>query len=76
MSDLERLQKILAEPLGYLHPQRLIVPAEFEGPEAQNVLNRIVLEGLGLQGPWPSMPMTGVAKQWVRHWRHCPISRC
>jgi type III secretion system OrgA/MxiK family protein len=72
MSDLECLQKILGEPLGYLHPQRLIVPAEFEGVEAQNVLNRIVLEGLEPQGPWPSMPMTGVVKQWVRHWRHLP----
>ncbi|CAH0213898.1 secretion system protein [Pseudomonas brassicacearum] len=72
MSDLECLEHILAEPLGYLHPQRLLVPAGFEGPEARTVLNRIVLEGLGLQDPWPATPLSGVAKQWVRHWRQLP----
>jgi type III secretion system OrgA/MxiK family protein len=72
MSELELLERILVEPLGYLHPQRLVVPAGFEGIEARTLLNRIVLEGLGLQGPWPSMPLTGVAKQWVRHWRQLP----
>ncbi|WP_339504448.1 secretion system protein [Pseudomonas sp. RL_105y_Pfl2_101] len=72
MSDLECLEHILAEPLAYLHPQRLVIPAGFEGDEARTLLNRIVLEGLGLQMPWPSMPLTGVVKQWVRHWRQLP----
>lgn len=72
MSELELLERILVEPLGYLHPQRLVVPAGFDGIEAHAVLNRIVLEGLELQGPWPSMPLTGVAKQWVSHWRQLP----
>ncbi|WHS62138.1 secretion system protein [Pseudomonas sp. G2-4] len=71
MSDVDGLQKILAEPLEYLHPQRLVVPAGFDGAQARSLLNRIVLEGLALQGPWPS-PLTGVAKQWVRHWRRLP----
>jgi type III secretion system OrgA/MxiK family protein len=72
MSHAECLQRILAEPLSYLHPQRLSVPAGFDGPEARNLLNRIVLEGLELQGPWPSTPLTAVASQWVRHWRQLP----
>lgn len=72
MSDIDRLQRILTEPLGYLHPQRLVVPAGFEGIEARSLLNRIVLEGLQMQGPWPSTALTGVAKQWVRHWRQLP----
>jgi type III secretion system OrgA/MxiK family protein len=72
MSELECLQKILVEPLDYLHPQRFAVPVGFEGAEARNLLNRILLEGLQWQGPWPSMPLTGVAKQWVRHWRQLP----
>lgn len=72
MTDVERLQEILADPLAYLHPRRLVVPAGFDGPEARGLLNRIVLEGLELQGPWPSVPLTGVAKQWVRHWRRLP----
>ncbi|WP_458130706.1 secretion system protein [Pseudomonas sp. R3-41] len=72
MSELECLEQILAEPLGYLHPQRTVVSAEFDGIEARTVLNRILLEGLGLQGPWPSVPLTGVTKQWVRYWRQLP----
>ncbi|BCX66981.1 secretion system protein [Pseudomonas izuensis] len=72
MSHAESLRAILAEPLDYLHPQRLTVPARFNGPEARNLLNRILLEGLELQGPWPSTPLTAVAKQWVRHWRQLP----
>ncbi|UQI32908.1 secretion system protein [Pseudomonas bijieensis] len=72
MSDTEGLQQILAEPLAYLHPRRLVIPAGFEDAAARRLLNRIVLEGLELQGPWPSVPLTGVAKQWVRHWRQLP----
>jgi type III secretion system OrgA/MxiK family protein len=72
MSDLEHLQQIFAEPLAYLHPQRLVIPAGFEGDAARRQLNRIVLQGLELQGPWPTVPLTGVVKQWVRHWRQLP----
>lgn len=72
MWEVECLQEILAEPLGYLHPQRLAVPPEFGGPEARSLLNRMVLEGLELQGPWPSMALTGVTKHWIRHWRQLP----
>ncbi|MGJ7515654.1 secretion system protein [Pseudomonas baetica] len=72
MSHAECLQAIVAEPLGYLHPQRLTVPPGFEGGEARELLNRILLEGLELQGPWPSTPLSAVAIQWVRHWRQLP----
>ncbi|WP_237884957.1 secretion system protein [Pseudomonas sp. PGPR40] len=72
MSHAECLQRILAEPLSYLHPQRLPVPAGFDGPEARNLINRILVEGLALQGPWPSMPLTAVANRWVRHWAQLP----
>lgn len=72
MAHVECLAEILAGPLRYLHPQRLSVPAGFDGPEAQLRLNRILLEGLQLQGPWPSPPLTCVARQWVCHWRQLP----
>jgi type III secretion system OrgA/MxiK family protein len=72
MAHAECLQAILAEPVSYLHPQRLPVPAGFDGPEVTNLLNRILLEGLELQGPWPLLPLTAVATQWVRHWRRLP----
>ena len=72
MSHAECLQAILAEPLSYLHPQRLSVPAGFDGGEARTLLNGMLLEGLGLQGPWPFVPLTAVAIQWVRHWQQLP----
>ncbi|MNU48659.1 Oxygen-regulated invasion protein OrgA [compost metagenome] len=72
MSPAECLQGILENPLSYLHPQRLSIPAEFDGPEARRLLEQMLLEGLELQGPWPATPLTGVASQWVRHWRQLP----
>jgi len=72
MARVEGLQAILAEPLSYLHPQRLSVPAGFDCPEARRLLNRIVLEGLQLEGPWPSVQLSPMANQWVGHWRRLP----
>lgn len=72
MAIAEGLQAILAEPLSYLHPQRLSVPAGFEGQQARGLLNGILLEGLATRSPWPSTPLTAVAAQWVRHWRRLP----
>lgn len=72
MSHVESLQVILAEPLSYLHPLRLQVPAGFETPEVRKQLNLMVLEGLELQGPWPSTPLSPMAHQWVGHWRQLP----
>ena len=72
MSPVDCLQGILENPLNYLHPQRLSVPTGFDGPDARKMLERMLLEGLELQGPWPSAPLTAVAIQWVRHWRQLP----
>ncbi|QFG34079.1 secretion system protein [Pseudomonas umsongensis] len=73
MSHVESLSQILAEPLSYLHPQRLLLPEEFTWPEARSLLNRILLEGLEKQGASPATPpLTAVAQQWVRHWRQLP----
>lgn len=72
MSHAECWQRILAEPLSYLHPQRLCLPTEFEGDEARSVLDRILLEGLGLDALRPATPMTVVGNLWVRHWRQLP----
>lgn len=71
-SSAECWRRILAEPLDYMHAQRLSVPPGFEAPEAKRVLNQIVLEGLELQGPWPATPLTAVANVWIRQWRQMP----
>lgn len=71
-SSGERWQRIFAEPLNYLHAQRLTVPTGFETPDARRMLNQIVLDGLSMQGPWPAMPQTAIAQVWVRQWRQLP----
>jgi type III secretion system OrgA/MxiK family protein len=68
----ERLQRILAEPLDYLHVERLRIPAGFEGAEARRALNQIVLEGLASEGPWPAAPLGTVADHWVQQWHQLP----
>lgn len=69
MACAERLRQILGEPLEYLHPQRLELPAGFDNPGARCALNRILLEGSDLSAPWPC---NGVAQQWIRQWRQLP----
>lgn len=72
MACAERLQQILAEPVDYVHVERLSIPVDLAGPDARHVLNRIVLEGLELQGPWPATPLNAVAALWIRQWRQLP----
>jgi hypothetical protein len=71
MSDSECLLRIIGEPLDYLHPQRLSLPPAFQGPQARQVLNRILLADLD-QGPWPSVAPTALAYLWIRQWRQLP----
>lgn len=68
----ERLRWILAEPVDYVHAERLHIPTGFEGPDARRALNQIVLDGLELQGPWPAVPLTAVAHLWIRQWHQLP----
>lgn len=72
MSHVEQLQRILDEPLSYLHPQRLSLPAGFEGFETLDQLNRIVSEGCATEGLRPLVPLSGMARQWVRLWEQLP----
>lgn len=72
MAHAESLQRILAEPLSYLHPQRLSLPSQFDGAEARSLLDRMLLEGLDLQGPWPATPLSAMGNLWIGHWRELP----
>lgn len=72
MSCAERLRQILDEPLAYLHPQRLELPAGFENAQARHALDQLLLDGLGLRNESPSMPLSAVALQWVKQWRQLP----
>lgn len=71
-SIAERLQRILAQPLDYVHPQRLQLPPEFAGSEARCALNRLLVEGLGQPQLLPATPQTAVAQAWIRQWQQLP----
>ena len=71
-SSAERWQRILTEPLDYLHAQRLTVPSGFEAADARRVINQILFEGLPQAGPWPAMPQTAIAHMWIGQWRQLP----
>lgn len=73
MTNVDCLQTILAQPLSYLDPQRLSVPAGFDGEQARMQLNGMLLEGLALQAPWPSAPLSAMATLWVSHWWRLPF---
>ena len=76
MSCAERLRRILDEPLDYLHPQRLQLPAGFNHGKARDALNRILLEGMDSPEAATSMPLTAVAQLWIRTWGQLPYIAC
>ena len=76
MSCVERLRRILDEPLDYLHPQRLQLPAGFNHAEARHALNQILLERMDSPEASTSMPLTAVAQLWIRTWRQLPYIAC
>jgi hypothetical protein len=71
MPNSEYLPGIIGAPLDYVHPQRLSLPDDFQGPEARRVLNRILVEGID-PGPWPAASPTAMACLWLRHWHQLP----
>ncbi|WP_030127895.1 secretion system protein [Pseudomonas sp. QTF5] len=75
-SCAERLRQIFYEPLDYVHPQRLRIPEGFDGPDARDALNRILLEGFGEHRSLPVTPLTPIADLWVRQWRQLPYVAC
>jgi len=71
-SRTERLQQILADPLGYIHPQRLSVPAMLDTPAARRVLGDILFEGL-----WPGQRAEDIVRSalidlWIDNWSLLP----
>ncbi|NVZ99872.1 protein OrgA [Pseudomonas gingeri] len=66
----EQLQQILWQPLDYLHARRLTLPEDVGGAAVRQVLNRMLLEGLGLQTSCSTS--SALAALWVREWRRLP----
>lgn len=67
----DALQRILFDPLSYLHPQRVQIPTNLTAnPAARVVVNEILLRAFRLEN-YCADP-TPLARQWIYHWHHLP----
>jgi type III secretion system OrgA/MxiK family protein len=66
-----RFERIMFDPLSYIHPQRLRLPQHFDTPRQRAALNDMLLGGFGLA--CGRTAPTGVAEQQlIMHWQHLP----
>lgn len=67
----DALQRVLFDPLSYLHPQRAQIPASLTiRPAARAAVNELLLHAYRLEVGCPTLPP--LARQWVRNWNHLP----
>jgi|MedtruStandDraft_1076414.scaffolds.fasta_scaffold01553_6 type III secretion system OrgA/MxiK family protein len=65
------LQRVLFDPLSYLHPQRVQIPASLTvHPAARAAANEILLHAYQLEVHCPTL--SPQERQWVHHWDHLP----
>lgn len=71
LSLSDALQCVLFEPLSYLHPQRVHIPANLTvRSAAQAAANELLLHAYRLEVRCAAL--SPLARQWVRHWNHLP----
>jgi type III secretion system OrgA/MxiK family protein len=66
------VRAILFDPLSYLHPQRLRLPAALDSPRQRAVVNDMLVSGHRLDCHWPAGPLNSAARQFLRHWPRLP----
>jgi type III secretion system OrgA/MxiK family protein len=79
-----RWQTVMFDPLAYIHPERLQLPAGFESPAQRAALNRLLMAHFELDaGQFAAQPATQAAahedvqetaaeKLLLKHWFHLP----
>lgn len=71
LSLTDALQRVLFDPLSYLHPQRVQVSANLTAsPAARAAVNELLLRAYRLD--MRCTDLSPLARQWVRHWGHLP----
>lgn len=67
------LQRVLFDPLSYLHPQRLRLPSNLTAcSTAREAVNDLLLIALRLEVEVGPVELTPLAKQWIYHWYRLP----
>ncbi|AVG16922.1 type III secretion apparatus protein OrgA/MxiK [Chromobacterium vaccinii] len=67
-----QVRAILFDPLSYLHPQRLRLPAALDTPRQRAVVNDMLISGHRLDNHWPAGPLNSATRQFLRHWPLLP----
>ncbi|WP_157654660.1 type III secretion apparatus protein OrgA/MxiK [Burkholderia ubonensis] len=67
------LRRVLFDPLSYLHPRRLSLPASFTGqPAARAAANELLLAAYQLRNDCTDVELDAMARQLLRHWMRLP----
>ncbi|TFZ48660.1 type III secretion apparatus protein OrgA/MxiK [Serratia proteamaculans] len=65
------LQRVLFDPLLYLHPQRVQIPEDLASCSAERAaVNELLLGAFRLEAG--HIDLSPLARQWVRHWHRLP----
>ena len=68
----DQLQRVLIHPLTYLHPHHLQVPSSMDTPQTRDLLDDIVLQGLGLSDGLADVERSPVTDLWLEYWDLLP----
>jgi type III secretion system OrgA/MxiK family protein len=66
-----RFERIMFDPLSYIHPQRLRLPQQLDTPRQRAALNDMLLGGFGLASG-RTTPSSVAEQQLIMHWQHLP----
>src|SRR5258706_12716221 len=66
-----RFERIMFDPLSYIHPQRLCLPQQLDTPRQRAALNDMLLGGFGLASG-RTAPSGVAEQQLIMHWQHLP----
>jgi type III secretion system OrgA/MxiK family protein len=67
-----RWQSVIYNPLGYIHPQRLSLPAGFEAPAQRAAINAMLLRRYRLEATPIASEQAAAAGLLLKHWFRLP----
>ncbi|WP_199154773.1 type III secretion apparatus protein OrgA/MxiK [Chromobacterium sp. ASV23] len=67
------LQRVLFDPLAYLHPRRLLLPVDLtEQAAARSAVNSLLISVFQMRHDCDDAQLDPLARQWLRHWHRLP----
>lgn len=72
MTTITPLDRLLFDPLSWMHPQRLPLKADFDGARQRRIINDMIIEACGWSTEKPVAPSNGLARYFVGQWIFLP----